>query len=45
MTEWIGTRYTIGVLVVGLFIVVPPLAFGAAFAPAFYRAESLQDLL
>ena len=45
MTEWIGTRYTIGVLVVvGLFIVVPPLAFGAAFAPAFYRAMTLMTV-
>lgn len=45
MTEWIGTRYTIGVLVVvSLFIAVPPLAFGAAFAPAFYRAMTLMTV-
>ncbi len=45
MTEWIGTRYTIGVLfVVGLFIAVPPLMFGAAFAPAFYRAMTLMTV-
>lgn len=45
MTEWIGTRYTIGVLiVVGLFIAVPPLVFGAAFAPAFYRAMTLMTV-
>ena len=45
MTEWIGTRYTIGVLVVvGLFIAVPPIALGAAFAPAFYRAMTLMTV-
>lgn len=45
MTEWIGTRYTIGVLiVVGGFIAVPPLVFGDAFVPAFYRAMTLMTV-
>jgi Cd2+/Zn2+-exporting ATPase len=45
MTEWIGTRYTMGVLiVVGLFIVVPPLLFGAPFAASFYRAMTLMTV-
>jgi Cd2+/Zn2+-exporting ATPase len=45
MTEWIGTRYTMGVLVVvGLFIVVPPLFFSIPFAAAFYRAMTLMTV-
>ena len=45
MTEWIGTRYTIGVLiVVSGFIAVPPLMFGAPFAAAFYRAMTLMTV-
>lgn len=45
MTEWIGTRYTIGVfVVVAGFIAVPPLLFGTPFAAAFYRAMTIMTV-
>ena len=45
LTELIGTRYTIGVLVgVALVIAVPPLLFAAPLSASFYRAMTLMTV-
>jgi Zn2+/Cd2+-exporting ATPase len=42
VAQWVGRYYTIVVMVAaGLMALIPPLALGHAFAPAFYRAMTL----